>query len=68
MTGNPTKAESEIYKIFVKFWKGDMDNKVYEAFKKNVRKRFEENILPLSQGSSEARLLRMEVTKDKKEK
>lgn len=61
------KAETEKYEIFVKFYRGDMKDECYEAFKKDIRTRFEENILSLSQGSSEARLLQMKVIKNEKE-
>jgi len=60
---NQPHAENEIYKIYVKFWRGGMSDYKYKAFKEDTRKRFE-NVLPISQGMAEARILQIKITKD----
>lgn len=61
-------AESEKYEIYVKFYRGDLSQQAYEAFKESVRDRIR-NVLPISQGSASARakILQMKITKNNKE-
>jgi len=60
---NQPHAENEIYQIYVKFYRGDLPDESYEDFKKSVRERFED-VLPISQGMAEARILQIKITKD----
>lgn len=66
MAENLPNAESEIYQLHVKFWRGDSPETPYEDFKKTVRERIE-GVLPMSMGTMEARLLMVKITKDDKE-